>query len=122
MALALVFFLFGAFSLIPGGCTFFCLGAASLTAALALMGAVLLVTATKEFTFTVLQLWFLAFFCEVFTSTIEALVVTAPGGVSVHGVRVLCLGPSAVPDLIKFRSCFLLLACFKSFLKSATDM
>ena len=64
-ALDLVFFLFSAFSLIPGGCTFFCLSAVSLTAALAPTGTVLLVTAIKEFTFPTLQLWFLAFFCKV---------------------------------------------------------
>ena len=61
MALALVFlFIFGAFSLIPGGCTFFCLGTVGLMAAFAPMGAVLLVTATKEFAFAALQLWLLA--------------------------------------------------------------
>ena len=93
MALALIFlFVFSAFSLISGGCTFFCLGAASLTATLALMGAVLLVTTTKEFTFTALQLWFLAFFGEVFSATVEAFVIAAPGGINVHGIRVLCLG------------------------------
>ena len=92
-ALALVFFLFGAFSLIPGGWAFFCLGTVSLTAALALMGTVLLVTTAEEFAFAALQLWFFAFFCKVFTSAIEALVVAALGSIDVHGIRVLCLGP-----------------------------
>ena len=81
MALALVFFLFGAFSLIPGGCIFFGLGAASLMATLAPTGAVLLITATEKFTFAALQLWFFAFFHKVFFSTIEAFVVAAPGGI-----------------------------------------
>ena len=93
-ALALVFFfLFGAFILIPGGCTFFCLGTASLTAAFTPMGAVLLMTATKEFTFTALQLWLLTLFGEVFSATVEAFAIAAPGSVNVHGVRVPCLGP-----------------------------
>ena len=94
MTLALVFFfLFGAFILIPGGCAFFCLGTASLTAALAPMGAVLLVTTAKEFTFAALQLQLLAFFGEVFSATVEAFTLAAPGSVNIHGVRVPCLGP-----------------------------
>ena len=118
MALALVFFLLGAFILIPGGCAFLLLGTVSLMAALALMGAVLLMTASKEFTFATLQLQLLAFFCKVFSSAIEALVVAALGGLDVHVLGSLVLALSTIPDLIKFRSCFLFLACFKSFLKS----
>ena len=94
MALALVFFfLFGAFILIPGSCTFFCLGAASLTAAFALMGAVLFMTATEEFTFAALQLWLLAFFGKVFSTAVEAFIVAILGSVDVHGVSILCFGP-----------------------------
>ena len=94
IALALIFlFIFGAFSLIPGGCTFFCLGAASLIAAFAPLGAVFLMTASEKLAFAALQLQFLAFFGNVFSATIEASTVAAPGGVDVHGVRVLCLGP-----------------------------
>ena len=93
IALALVFFLFGAFSLIPGGCAFFCLGAVSLTAAFAPTGTVLLTTATEEFTFAALQFWLLAFFSKVFSTAVEAFIVAALGGIDVHGVRVLCLGP-----------------------------
>ena len=81
MALVLVFFLFGAFSLIPGGCTFFSLGAVSQMATLAPTGAVFLITATEEFTFAALQLWFFAFFHKVFFFTMEAFVVAAPGGI-----------------------------------------
>ena len=56
MALALVFFfLFDAFILIPGGCTFFfLLGTVSLSAAFATVGAVLLVPTIKELTFAAL--------------------------------------------------------------------
>ena len=94
MALALVFlFIFSAFSLIPGGCTFFCLGAVSLTAAFAPLGAVLFMTATKELAFAALQLWLFAFFGEVFSTAVEAFTIAAPGGVDVHGIRVPCLGP-----------------------------
>ena len=93
-ALALVFFfIFGAFSLIPGGCAFFCLGTTSLTATFAPLGAVFLMTASEKLAFAALQLQFLAFVGNVFSATIEASTVAALGGVDVHGVRVLCLGP-----------------------------
>ena len=92
--LALVFlFVFGAFSLIPGGCAFFCLGAASLSAAFAPSGAVLFVTASEELAFATLQLWLLTFFGKVFSTAVEALVIAALSGINVHGVRVPCLGP-----------------------------
>ena len=92
-ALALVFFfLFDAFILIPGGCAFFCLGAASLMAAFAPLGTVFLVTTAEELAFATLQLWLLTFFGEVFSATVEAFVIATPGGIDVHGVRVPCLG------------------------------
>ena len=94
MALALIFlFVFSAFSLISGGCTFFCLGAAGLTAAFAPSGAVFLMTASEELAFAALQLWLLAFFGKVISTAVEAFVVAAPGSIDVHGVRVPCLGP-----------------------------
>ena len=91
-ALALVF-LFGAFILIPGGGTFFCLGAASLTAAFAPSGAVFLVITSKELAFTALQLQLLAFFGEVFSAAVEAFVIATLGSINIHGIRVPCLGP-----------------------------
>ena len=94
MALALFFFLiFGAFSLIPGGCAFFCLGAVSLMAAFAPLGAVLLMITSKELAFTALQLGFLALFGDVFSAAVEAFTIAALGSVNVHGIRVPCLGP-----------------------------
>ena len=44
-------------------------------AAFAPMGAVLLVTATKEFAFAALQLWLLAFFGEVLSTAVEAFTI-----------------------------------------------
>ena len=44
-------------------------------AAFAPMGAVLLVTATKEFAFTALRLWLLAFFGEVLSAAVEAFTI-----------------------------------------------
>ena len=80
LALALVFFLvFSAFSLIPGGCAFFCFGTVSLTAVLALTGAVLLMTTTEEFAFAALQLWLFTFFGKVFSTAVETLVIATPG-------------------------------------------
>ena len=94
MALALIFFfLFGAFILIPGGCTFFfLLCAMSLSAAFAVAGAVLLVPTTKELTFVALQHQLLAFFGEVVSAAVEAFIVAAPDSVNVHGIQVPCLG------------------------------
>ena len=87
------FFLFDAFILIPGGCAFFCFGTVCLMAAFAPMGAVLLLTAAKEFTFAALQLWLLVFFGKVLSAAVEAFVIATLGGINVHGIRVLCLGP-----------------------------
>ena len=98
MALALIFFfLFGAFILVPGGCAFFCLGTASLMAAFAPSGAVLLMAAAKELAFTALQLGLLAFFGKVFSTTVEAFAIAALGSINVHGVRVPCLGLFCCP-------------------------
>ena len=94
MALALIFlFVFSAFSLIPGGCAFFCFGTVCLTATFAPTRAVLLMTAAEELAFTALQLWLLTFFGKVFSTAVEAFTIAALGSINVHGVRVPCLGP-----------------------------
>ena len=117
-ALALVFlFVFSTFSLIPGGCTFFCLGTAGLVAALALMGAVLLMTAAKEFTFTALQLWLLTFLGEAISTAVEAFVVAALGGINIHGIRVPCLGPFCCSRFNKIKELLSAPCLFKVFLK-----
>ena len=54
-------------------------------------------TAAEELAFAALQLWLLTFLGEVFSAAVEALVIAAPGGVDVHGVRVPCLGPFRHP-------------------------
>ena len=97
MALALVFlFVFSAFSLMPGGCTFFRFGAASLMATFAPLGEVLLMTAAEELALATLQLWLLAFFGEVFSTAVEAFVIAPPGSIYVHGIRVPCLASISV--------------------------
>ena len=88
LALAL-FFLFDAFILISGGCSFFFfLGTLCLLTAFVAVGRILFMSSAKELAFTALQHWFFTFFGEVVSTTVKTLIIATPGNINVP-----CLGP-----------------------------